>query len=69
MNESLVIKTLGDFDFQLDGEAYSGLSSRKAEALLVYLAVEKGTTHRRESLFTLLWPGMPETFANFPDRF
>ena len=63
MKKSLVITTLSELTFQLDGEAVSGFSSRKAEALLVYLAIEKGVAHRRERLFTLLWPGMPEKSA------
>ncbi len=63
MNERLVVTTLGDLSFKLGGEIVPGFTSRKAEALLVYLAVEKTTAHRRESLFTLLWPGMPESSA------
>ncbi len=63
MNNHLVITTLNELTFQINGEPVTGFSSRKAEALLVYLAVEKGIAHRRESLFTLLWPGMPETSA------
>ena len=63
MAERLVVTTLGDFGFQLGEEIISGFSSRKAEALLVYLAVERDTSHRRESLFTLLWPWMMESAA------
>jgi len=63
MNGRMVVATLGELCFKLGGELVLGFSSRKAEALLVYLAVEKKTIHRRESLFTLLWPGMPESSA------
>jgi len=59
----LVITTLGDLRIRNHGEIITSFSSHKAEALLVYLAVEKDTAHRRESLFTLLWPGMPEKSA------
>ncbi len=63
MNRGLTITTLGELAFQQNGEAVTGFPSRKTEALLVYLAVERGYSHRRESLFTLLWPGMPERSA------
>jgi adenylate cyclase len=63
MNLQLTLRTLGDLVVLLDGEPVTGFPTRKVEALLVYLAVERGTTHRRETLFTLLWPGMPESSA------
>jgi len=56
MAKILNIQTLADLTFQTGDILVSSLSSYKAEALLVYLAVERNTTHRRESLFTLLWP-------------
>ncbi len=59
----LEIKTFGERSIQFFGEPISSLPARKAEALLIYLTVEQETTHRRESLFTLLWPGMPEKSA------
>ena len=63
MSACLSITTLGDLTFQQNGETITSFPSRKAEALLVYLAIEKESSHRRESLFTLLWPGMPEKFC------
>ena len=63
MSADLSITTFGDLTIRQKGEIKSGFSSRKTEALLVYLAVEKESAHRRESLFTLLWPGMPEKSA------
>jgi len=63
MNLGLTITTLGKLNIQQNGSRVTGFSSRKAEALLVYLAVERGNPIRRESLFTLLWPGMPEKSA------
>ncbi len=59
----LSIETFGNLTIEFDGEPITSFSSRKAEALLIYLAVERETAHRRESLFTLLWPGMPEKSA------
>ena len=63
MNLQLNISTLGDLVVQLDGQAVTDFATRKAKALLVYLVVERASVHRRESLFTLLWPGMPEKSA------
>jgi WD40 repeat protein/serine/threonine protein kinase len=63
MNPLLWITTLGEFTILAGDETVPGFASRKAEALLVYLAVERDNAHRRESLFTLLWPGMPESSA------
>jgi DNA-binding SARP family transcriptional activator len=63
VNQGLIIATLGEFIIQHNGEHLLDISSRKAEALLVYLAVERGKAHRWESLYTLLWPGMPEKSA------
>jgi serine/threonine protein kinase len=63
MKTVLMVTTLGELRFQLGNEIASGFTSRKVEALLVYLAVEKNSVHRRERLFTLLWPGKPESSA------
>ena len=35
----------------------------KVRALLAYLAAAPAQAHRRETLMTLLWPGMPEQSA------
>ncbi|HBX70711.1 MAG TPA: hypothetical protein DEH25_15350, partial [Chloroflexi bacterium] len=63
MDAQLTLTTLGALTIQQNGEPLTAFSSHKAEALLIYLVVEKGTAQRRESLFTLLWPGMPEASA------
>ena len=63
MNVTLTITALGDLTIQENGQIITSFPSRKTEALLIYLAVQRGTAHRRESLFTLLWPGMPEKSA------
>ena len=54
MRKLLRISTLGGLDIQYGGEPITGLASRKAEALLVYLAIT-GRPHPRESLATMLW--------------
>ena len=54
----LDIMTLGGLTILLDGEPVQGLASRKAEALLVYLAVT-GRPHAREHLATMLWDDRP----------
>ncbi len=58
---TLHLNLLGAFETRLDGQpaANPGL---KSQALLIYLAVEP-RPQRREHLFTLLWPDMPERSA------
>jgi predicted ATPase/DNA-binding SARP family transcriptional activator len=62
MDNSLRISTLGGLQIQRDRELVTGLASRKAEALLVYLACT-GRPHARENLATLLWDDRPQTRA------
>jgi DNA-binding SARP family transcriptional activator len=50
----LEIRTLGGLSIKRDGEQVSGLASRKAEALLAYLACTE-REHPREVLAELLW--------------
>ena len=62
----LSLSLLGSFQVTLDGEPIAGFRTRKAGALLAYLAVEalmrlKG--HSRTVLAGLLWPGKPERAA------
>ena len=52
---NLRIHTLGGLDISLDGEPLSGLKTRKAQALLVYLACHRGQRFSREHLQGLLW--------------
>jgi DNA-binding SARP family transcriptional activator len=54
MAERLEILTLGGLRILVDGAPVRGLASRKAEALLVFLACQGGSPSR-ESLATLLW--------------
>jgi predicted ATPase/DNA-binding SARP family transcriptional activator len=52
----LAIALLGPLEVTLDGEPVSRLTSLKAQALLAYLALERGHPHPRASLAALLWP-------------
>src|SRR3989337_3630406 len=54
MPERLEILTLGGLRILVDGSPVRGLASRKAEALLVFLACQGGSPSR-ESLAHLLW--------------
>ena len=54
MPERLEILTLGGLRILVDGSPVRGLASRKAEALVVYLALQRGSPSR-EALATLLW--------------
>src|SRR5688572_11007591 len=53
---------LGGFQARL-GSAPAPLTSRKAQALLAYLACPIGQAHRRDKLAALLWGGMGEAQA------
>ena len=55
---SLSLLTLGTLQISVCGRPLTGLTA-KAQALLVYLAVEADYPHRRESLAGLLWPDQP----------
>jgi len=57
MSAGLHIKTLGELSITLNGAPVTGLASRKAEALLVYLACRPGP-HARAELGDLLWDGL-----------
>ena len=59
----LVITLFGSFQVMLGGRPVSGFVSKKAQALLAYLAVEADRPHQREELADLLWPDYPESSA------
>lgn len=59
MNKLLKISTLGGLSIQLDQLAIEGFVSRKAEALLVYLACNRNE-HPREALAELFWADLPQ---------
>lgn len=60
---ALTLSLFGRFQAMLDDDPLPGFRTAKIQALLIYLAAEPATPHRRESLMTLLWPGMPERSA------
>ena len=59
----LVVRLLGGYRVELDGQAVYGFETDKARALLAYLVVEADRPHRRETLASLLWPDRPDTVA------
>ena len=60
--QMLEIKTLGSLSFNINGHALHALGSHKAEAILIYLAVESARCNRNV-LATLLWPDKSESQA------
>jgi DNA-binding SARP family transcriptional activator/predicted ATPase len=59
----LALSLLGPFTAAYNNQPLNNFGTTKVQALLIYLAVEKIRPYRREHLFTLLWPGMPEHSA------
>src|SRR5215471_1079773 len=59
----LILTLLGGFRARLDSGAPVALPTRKAQALLAYLAVPVGTAHPRDKLASLLWGNTLETTA------
>ncbi len=53
------INTLGSLTITIDGEPLTTLNNRKAQALFVYLACQRGQQLSREHLQTLLWSDTP----------
>jgi DNA-binding SARP family transcriptional activator len=58
--EQLKISLFEPLQIRLNDEIISDFRMQKVVALLVYLAAEPETAHRRETFMTLLWPGMPD---------
>lgn len=63
MAGELRIAVLGGLTIECDGRATTGWASRKAQALVVYLAVT-GRRHARDWLATLLWNDRPQQRAS-----
>ena len=59
----LVLTLLGGFRARLDSGIPLALPTRKAQALLAYLAVPAGSAHPRDKLASLLWGNTIETSA------
>ncbi len=59
----LSIFLFGRFRVFLNKEEVTSFRMHKVRALLIYLAAAPAQAHRRETLMTLLWPGMPEQSA------
>jgi WD40 repeat protein/DNA-binding SARP family transcriptional activator len=57
------LSLFGRFQALLNDEPLAGFRTAKVQALLMYLAADPTTPQRRETLMTLLWPGMPERSA------
>src|SRR5215510_6768739 len=52
----LTVSLLGGFQVRLESGAAIALPTRKAQALLAYLALPPGQAHPRDKLASLLWP-------------
>ena len=61
--EQLNISLFDPLQIISNDELVSDFRTKKVLALLVYLAAQPDTAHRRETLMALLWPGMPDTSA------
>ena len=59
MNEILEFRLLGQPQITLGGQPLNDFATRKAQALLIYLA-STGYPHSREKLAGLFWPDMPD---------
>jgi DNA-binding SARP family transcriptional activator len=62
MNEILQFRLLGQPQITLGGQPLNEFATRKAQALLIYLA-STGYLHSREKLAGLFWPDMPDCQA------
>jgi DNA-binding SARP family transcriptional activator len=59
----LTVRLLGGFEARLASGELLDLPTKKAQALLAYLAARPGQAHPRDKLAALLWGGTPERQA------
>jgi len=59
----LQLTLLGGFRARLDDDQALGITIKKSQALLAYLAVPLGQAHPRDKLAALLWGDMSEVRA------
>jgi len=59
----LSLALLGGFQARLESGSPLALPTKKAQALLAYLAIPLGRAHPRDKLATLLWSGIREESA------
>src|SRR5713226_7754626 len=59
----LSVTVLGGFQARLDSGPAIALPTKKAQALLAYLALPPGHAHPRDKLASLLWGGIREESA------
>ncbi|MCZ7666646.1 MAG: hypothetical protein M5U34_05145 [Chloroflexi bacterium] len=59
MKKHLAIRLFGAPSIEMDGNLVTGLGTRKAEALLIYLVCQK-RPFSRELLADLLWDDRPQ---------
>jgi DNA-binding SARP family transcriptional activator/pimeloyl-ACP methyl ester carboxylesterase len=57
------LRLFGGFQARLEPGPALTVRTRKAEALLAYLVLNPGRTHRRENLAAMFWGGMPDEQA------
>ena len=60
---AIELHCLGAFAVSHNAHPIAAFSTDKVRALLVYLALERGHPHRRETLAALLWPEMGQSAA------
>ena len=59
----LAVNLLGGFRASLESGAPCPLPTKKAQALLAYLALDPGRAHPRDALASLLWGDRPDAQA------
>jgi WD40 repeat protein/DNA-binding SARP family transcriptional activator len=60
----LALSLLGHVHITVDGKPLTQFDSDKARAMLFFLSITSGQTHRRETIASLLWPEQGERLAN-----